>query len=324
MTVMLMLALALGPQQDGAAPERIVFAAGYVPNVQFAPFYVAQTRGYYRQEGLELAIDYTVGPDVLKLTALNKAQIASADPDAFLNAAARGLPLVHVATLYQRYPIALIAREPIFETEKLRGKSIGVSGLFGSSYLGLKAMLAELGLKLSDVRARSIGFTQVAALQQKKVDAVVGYINHEPLLLRLAGVSPSTYTLSQGAELPGVGLMTSRKFLEKRPDLVEGFLRATFRGMHDVVEDPEACLDLIVASHLPELASSQRRETAFQTLQATLPYWGGAYVEANGYGQCDASAWSRLADLLDEVSGGDIRARWRDWLDRGFAWKPSP
>lgn len=52
-----------------AEPTKVIYAAGYIPNIQFAPFYVADARGYYREEGLQLEMDYTMGPDVLKLVA---------------------------------------------------------------------------------------------------------------------------------------------------------------------------------------------------------------------------------------------------------------
>ena len=107
------------PVEDGALTT-ITYAAGYIPNIQFAPFYVAMSRGYYAEEGIKLEMDYTMGSEVLKMVALRKVQIGSVDPDVFLHAVGRKMPLTHVATLYQAYPIALIAREPILEPEKLK------------------------------------------------------------------------------------------------------------------------------------------------------------------------------------------------------------
>ncbi len=305
-------------------PETVVYAAGYIPNVQFAPFYVALSRGYYREEGIDLKMDYTIGPDVLKLVALGRVQIGSVDPDAFIHAAVRDLPLVHIATLYQSYPIALIARDDFLDGAGLKGKRIGISGAYGSSYLGLKAILSEMGLTPADVHITAIGFTQVAALKQERVDAVVGYINNEPLRLKALGVEVHLRTLSKRNGIPGVGLMTGRKFFQEKKPLLYGFLRATFRGMHDVISDPKTCYRLVVDNYLPELSAKDRYDAEYRILTATLPFWQSAYVAENGYGQCDPRAWENLGEhMLREQKIKDY-ANWGKWVDLEFTWKPSP
>ncbi|CAM2067092.1 ABC transporter substrate-binding protein [Sulfidibacter corallicola] len=301
-----------------APPQKVTYAAGYIANVQFAPFYVAQQRGYYAEEGLELEMDYTIGPDIFKLLALGKVQFASADPDAFLHAASRGMPLLHVATLYQRYPLALVAREDLFRDGRLEGKRIGISGTYGSSYLALKAMLRELGLPLAKVQVVSIGFTQVSALKQNRVDAVVGYINNEPLRLKALDVDVKTYSLSANNQIPGVGIMTHRDLKAKNPELVEKFLRATFRAVADLLADPRACYNLVVNEVLPELKQAERYESEFAVLQATLPFWRSAHVAANGFGQCDEKQWQNLARHMAEGHAKSAFSSWRKWVDLGF------
>lgn len=303
--------------------EKVTYAAGYIPNVQFAPFYLAQARGYYAAEGLDVSLDYTMGPDVLKLTALGRFDIASADPDAFLHAAARGLPLKHVATLYQSYPLALIAKEDVFSTAKLKGKSVGISGKYGSSYLGLKVMLAELGLALTDIDLHSIGYTQVAALQQGRVDVVVGYANNEPLRLKGLGVDVTIYKPSEGGALPGVGLMTSVQTMQQRSKMVEGFLRATFKGMRDVLADPRGSYELVVEKVLTELAAEDRFESEYQVLLATLPYWESEETKKAGLGQTTAGKWEHLVKVLGTDTTTSLEGKdWRKWIDLSFREQP--
>ena len=326
MILFLSLLLASSPTPVGAPgttaePVKVVYAAGYIPNIQFAPFYVAMSRGYYREEGIELEMDYTIGPDVFKLVALNKAQIGSADPDAFLHAVVRNLPLVHVATMYQNYPIALIAKKPIFTREGLTGKRIGISGTYGSSYLGLKAMLAEIGLSLTDAQIVPIGYTQVAALKNDKVDAVVGYINNEPVRLDGLEVKTHTYSLDGTQGLPGVGLMTSRRFATQSASHLKAFLRATFRGMNDVITDPKSCYALVVNEYLPELQGAHY-DDEFRILEATLPFWKNGHVNINGYGQCPDTLWKNLADRLVREQGDRKYENWSDHVNRDFTWKP--
>lgn len=305
-----------------AEPTRVVYAAGYIPNIQFAPFYVADIRGYYQEEGIALEMDYTMGPDVLKLTALDKVQIASADPDGFLHAVVRGLPLVHVATLYQRYPLALISKKPILDGEQLKGKRIGISGTYGSSYLGLKAMLAEMNLELSDIRLATIGFTQVPALREDQVDAVVGYVNNEPILLRAEGETIHTRSLGPDFAFPGVGLMTSAKFFKNHPDKVHGFLRATFRAMADILADPRGMFELVVKEKLPELQNETHYQNAFRILEATLPFWQTEEVTTHGFGQAKTALWDQLSKTLSESTGNQAYGSWQKWVNRDFHFKP--
>lgn len=313
MTLILLSLILLGE------PVTMTYAAGYIPNIQFAPFYIAQERGYYEEEGIVLKMDYTIGPDVFKLTALGKADIASADPDAFLLAVSRGMPLVHVATLYQNYPVGLIAKSDILDPENLKSRRLGISGTYGSSYLGLKAMLAEMNLSLTDIRLMSIGFTQSAALKQGRVDAVVGYLNNDAVRLEASGETIFTRSLSGGAALPGVGLMVSQSFLEKHPDKVAGFLRATFKGVRDIVADPETCFQRVVEKVLPELKSGDNAKTELAVLKATIPYWHNAWVEENGYGQTHPRLWKNLLNALSAAGHQNLEG---GAVDFGFTWNP--
>ena len=318
MNLLMLLLFASSPHQE---LKTLTYAAGYIPNIQFAPFYVAMERGYYREAGIQLQMDYTIGSDVLKLVAVGKAQIGSVDPDAFLHAVIRGMPLTHIATLYQRYPIALISDQPI-DSQSLKGKRVGIGGAYGASYLGLKRILAEMGLDLTDIDLDPIGFTQVSALQQGRVDAVMGYINNEPIQLEKLGTQVFTKTPSTGNDIPGVGLMTSKVFREENGPLVEAFLTATFRGMHDVLTDPEGSYRLVVEKHLPELAAGDRYGTGLRVLKTTLPYWQTTHTEKAGFGQSEKKAWQRLADQLKSDQNNERYQDWQTWVNLKFHWKP--
>lgn len=321
LTALIFAVAPLTAGESSAQPTKIIYAAGYIPNIQFAPFYLAQHRGYYREAGLDVTMDYTIGPEILKMAALRKVTFASADPDAFLHAVQRRMPLKHVATLYQRYPIALIAKSDILSADGLRGKRIGISGTYGSSYLGLKAMLAEMGLRQDEVRIVSIGYTQVAALAQDRVDAVVGYANNEPLRLKAMGITTHTRELKQRA-FPGVGIMAHPEQLVENRAQVDAFLSATFRALQDLIDNPRANYQLVVDNYLPELKAQDRFEAEFAVLEASLAYWQSDYQKSNGWGQCDPQLWKNLGAMLAEDQKNNNYLKWADHVDRGFTWKP--
>src|SRR5579875_3838287 len=97
------------PQQAHAALRTISLGMGYIPSVQFAPFYVAAQKGYYRQAGLNVTFNYSLSPNLLQLVAEGKIDFANADGTDAIAAVAQGLPLEYVLAEYQRFPVAIFA-----------------------------------------------------------------------------------------------------------------------------------------------------------------------------------------------------------------------
>ena len=295
------------PTRSGGPLRKVTIGLGYIPDVQFAPFYVAQARGYYRDEGLDVEFKQGFDVDVLKLLGTGALNFGVAGGDEVMIARSQGVPLLYVGTWFQKYPVTVMALEGanIRTVADLKGRTIGVPGRYGATYVGLLALLDSAGLKASDVRLREIGFTQVQALTQGQVDAVVGYTNNEPVQLRALGQSITTINVFDKVDLASNGLVTDEKTANGDPALVRAVVRATMRGIQDTIADPDAAVTLSMPT-IPGAAS--KRDQLRAVLDATLPLLQSEQTAAHGLGYADPAAWTTTRELLLRLKllGGDI------------------
>lgn len=281
---------------SAAPPARtdVTLAMGFIPNVQFAPFYVAVERGYFADEGLTVDFDYGMESDLLKLVATGERSFVVGSGDQVILARAQGLPVVYVMNWYRRFPIAVFSLEPLTSPEDLRGKRVGIPGLFGASYIGWQALLYAAGMDPSAVRLETIGFTQVENLVEGKVDAAVGYAMNEPVQLRQMGKDVSVIDISDYIDLVANGIITNEKTIAERPELVEGVVRATLRGLRDTLDNPSEVFD-ITLKYVPE-AGGENRAAQMAVLGASLEYW-----ESDRLGFSDAAAWEASQRFMRDV-----------------------
>lgn len=133
------------PETTEAPLTDIRLPMGFIPNVQYAPFYVAVDRGYYRDAGIEIEFDYSFETDGVALVGANELPFALVSGEQVLLARAQDLPVVFVLGWWQDYPVGIAAKaeEGIKTPQDLAGKRIGLPGTFGASYVGLRALLRD-------------------------------------------------------------------------------------------------------------------------------------------------------------------------------------
>ena len=207
-------------------------------------------------------------------------------------ARSKGLKVVDVATVFQKYPVSLIvpANSPIQTLADLKGHTIGEPGPFGSTHVGLLALLYQAHLTPGDVHIQSIGFTQVAALIGHHVDAVVGYSNNEPLQLQKQGFAVRTFAVSDYQPLVSNGIISTEDTLHNQPQLVQRFVQATLKGLKYVIANPADAVQ-ISKSYIPGMDPAR----AMSVLEATIPLW----QSANGQpGYNDKATWQAMEQFL--------------------------
>ena len=283
------------------APQRqVTLAMTYIPNVQFAPWYIAEEKGFFREEGLEVIFDYRMDIDALQLVATGKLDYAIAGGDQVLVARGKGIPVVYLMSLYAQFPPAIIAKaEAGIETAAdLKGKTVGLP-LYGTNLLAVKAIMKRAGLADHDVQLVDIGYTQIPSLLEDKVDAVVGFANNEPIKLKAMGVAVSQINSWDYFSLVGHGLITGAEKIKNDPDEVGRLVRASYKGIEYALAHPEETF-AICLKYLPELGEEQKKQE-WEVLKASMALWESAYTRRYGLGRSNPEDWADAQQLMVEL-----------------------
>lgn len=296
--ISLMVLLVLSACSAGAKKEDTVIRlpVGYIPNVQFAPLYVAIEKGFYSEEGLQVEMDYNMETDSVALLGAGELQFAIVSGEQVLLGRAQELPVVYVMAWYHDYPVGItsLASAEINTPQDLAGKNIGIPGLYGASYIGLKALLNAGDLEENDISLEVIGYTQVESLINNVIDAVVIYVSNEPVKLASEGYTVNTIAVSDHSLLVANGLVTSEQIIKKDPDLVRAMVRATLKGIQYTVDNQEEAF-AISEKYVENLAAltPADQEVQRQVLEASILLYKTQLL-----GYSEPSAWENMQAIL--------------------------
>lgn len=290
--IIFLLLILLSCTKPTPSPQKVTIAMGYIPNVQFAPFYVAIEKGYFRQEGIELEFNYGWEADIVKLVGTGELDFAIASGEQVLLARSQGLPIVYVAGWYHRFPVVVVSLEEkgIKSLQDLRGKKVGIPALFGASYVGWRALLKAEGFKEEDFNLQEIGYTQVESLTKGLVDAAICYAMNEPVRLRLAGYKVNVITVADRVNLISNGIMTNEKTIKEKPELVRGMVRAFLRGLRYTIENPDEAFE-ISKKYVPEMKEDQK-----EVLKEAIKFWTSLHL-----GRTEKADWEATLKALRDM-----------------------
>lgn len=308
----------IGGPVSGPLVRPVRLLLGFQPDVQFAPFYLAQQDGSFAREGLEVTIEYKSGADLVRLVGDGQAEFGVTDATDVMISRTAGIPIKYVATLYRLFPVALIGPKGTVPTDpaQLRGKRIGTPGKYGSSWAALLALLQAGGLTEADVTIREYPqFNQVDGLLNGDVDLITGFRNNEPLRLAAQGMQTDLLTVDQIAPLPGPGLIVGDELLAADPVLVQKMVNAIIISQAPIAANPQLGVDAAIVA-VPSIATD--KATALAVLTATVKLWtlsnGGvspdldARVWASGYETMRRLGFIDGSVPLSEMAALDLSA----------------
>jgi NitT/TauT family transport system substrate-binding protein len=312
-----------GPAAESGSPQTVTLAMGFIPNVQFAPFYVAVEKGYFAEEGIQIQFDYGWETDLLKLVGNDELQFAVASGDQVVLARSQGLPVVYVMNWYRRFPVCVVslAESGIQRPADLVGRRVGTPVMYGASYIGWRALLDAAGLKEADMELVSIGYTQVAALSQGQVDAAICYAMNEPVQMEAAGQAVDLIYVADYANLVSNGLITNEKTIQKHPDLVQGMVQAALRGLAYTVAHPDEAFDISL-KHIPEVANdAQARAVNRAILDKSIEFWKAVPEEL---GRSEEADWQASLQIMQQMGLVSTEVNILDMFSNRFVREVNP
>lgn len=302
----------VSPDNDGpsdsddtaSASMNATLGLTYIPNVQFAPAYVAHDDGAFASHDVDVTIRHH-GADEGLFTSLlaGHEDMVIATGDEMLQARSQGMDLVSVGSYYSRYPVVIIVKDEsgITSVADLAGKKVGLPGEYGSNYFGLLAALSDAGMSRNDIELASIGFTQVSALAGDQVDAVVGFTNNDTVQFALSSVPVREIPLVSAGEPPLIGadIVTTASFARTNPTLISAVLAGLRDGMATCVEDPDHAVE-ITRAYDTNLGSEESLEAARATLEATNTLFApDGSVDLTQ----DLETWEKMEIFLGSIDG---------------------
>ena len=234
------------------AENRVKFILNWKFEGPQSYFFLAQDRGYFRDEGIDVAFDQGNGSAAAVPQVFNGAyDMGFGDLNALIELAGRqteNVP-VAVAVLYNRPPFAIVVKAdgPIKTPADLAGKTLG--GAANDAALKLFPSFCKLANVNQDVvKITTIQPTLGAQmLGRGQVDGIFGYYTTLWFATKLAGLDPANQLRfirygDSGMDLLANSIIVSRKLATEQPEVVRGFLRAVFKGIRDTVADPDAAI----------------------------------------------------------------------------------
>jgi NitT/TauT family transport system substrate-binding protein len=288
------------------ADTKIRFTLDWIPGATHGAFLIAKQKGYYQEEGLDVTIDPGKGSaEVVRQIAAGVYDIGFPDINVLMDFNAKNPEQSFPAVMsgYEQAPasIFVLKSSGIEEPKQLEGKKLGSAA--HDSTFKLFPIFADInGIDMSSVQVEYIDpRLREALLAQKSVDAIPGQVFNSLLELKAKGVPESEIKYfmykDYGLELYSNSVAVSPKFMKENPEAVRGFIRATIKGIRDLVKDPEDGVKAALA-YEPLLNADIERERLRVAMECCIIT---ETILEEGYGNFDHERLQKDIDLISDA-----------------------
>ncbi len=232
-------------------PVTVKLQLKWVPQAQFAGYFVAKDKGYYEQEGLNVEI-LPGGPDIVP-----EQQVAGGSADigvdwvgSLLTSQEQEMPLIQIAQIFQKSGLVVVSKKSagMNTPADLKGKKVG--NWMGGNEFELLALFDKYGLDPNkDVSFTKQGFTMDQFLGGE-LDAASAMTYNEYQILLESGLKDSELNVidmnDEGVAMLEDNLFANKEWLDANKETAAKFVRASLKGWKDAIADPEAAVDSVM------------------------------------------------------------------------------
>ena len=271
-------------------------------------FFLADDRGYFKAEGLDVTMDQGNGSGAaVPLVANGTYDVGFGDINALIELAAKKPDEAPVAVyvMYNQPPftVAVKSDSPIKEPKDFVGKKLG-----GAANDGALKLFPAL-CKMTKIDCSKVEITNMQPnlreqmLMQGQVDGVFGYVNTIRFSAKLIGVADDKLRYinfgDYGMDLYSNAIIVSKKLVKENPKAVAGLIRAINKGLIDSIKEPDASV-ASVAKREPLIKTPVERERFDATLREEMNHPEIAKI---GLGNVDIARLKKSIDILVEANG---------------------
>ncbi|WP_128660693.1 ABC transporter substrate-binding protein [Paenibacillus sp. 598K] len=284
-----------GAAEGSGELKKVVLRLKWVHQAQFAGFYAAVEKGYYKDAGLDVEIR-PGGSDFpsVQMVASGSEQFGVTGADQILLGREKGVPVTALATIYRETPFVLFALKEsgITSMEDLVGQRIGVK-LGGNEELTYRAMADSAGIDTKDIDEMPVKF-DLSPLLTGQVKAWPGYVINEVLATEAQGhevniIKPQDYGINFYADT----LFAKQELIEKDPELVRSFVQASMKGWEYAIDHPEEAAEMGL-----KYGENLKLDHEINMMKASIPL---LQPDNRPLGKMEASAWETLQENLMEL-----------------------
>jgi NitT/TauT family transport system substrate-binding protein len=254
----------------------------------------AKHLGYYEEEKLNLVIQ-PGGPSIdgVAIVASGRNEIGqvSSSPSLML-AASQKIPVKCFATALQQHPYAYFSlpKKPVRTPKDLVGKKVGIQA---TAKVLLSALLKKHGIEEKDVEIVIIG-SEMTPILTGQTDVVSGWITNTTTLKPLGPDRIDLRLWDTGVRLYALPIYATKDTIDKKPDMLAGFLRATARGWEFAYKNPEKAVDFLVKEY-----PNFKRDDELEAVKVMMGFAFNDNTKANGWGAFDPAIWQDQISLYD-------------------------
>jgi NitT/TauT family transport system substrate-binding protein len=292
-----LLLLGCGVTRPPKQLDEVKLQLKWVHQAQFAGFYVAQEKGYYAKEGINVTfLEGGQAVDIARTVISGQADFGVLTPEFIFLSRSKGAPLTAVAAIYRRSAVVFVstAESGIVRPSDFVGKTVAARnpGGFQESEIQFNAMMKKVGVDFSRIKIVPYDSTY-AEFYNGNVNVTSCYSTTGLVKIRQKGVRlnliwPSDY----GIHFYSDTLVTADKLISEKPDLVTRFLRASIKGWQEAVEDLQEAVTVTL-----KYAEVKDPGLQMTMMEAMLPL---VYTGEDKIGWMKEEIWQGMYRILSE------------------------